>query len=352
MLNTNIVEITKKLIEFKTLSANHDEISKAFDWIKSILKENIKSQVLLNNESKIFWASTKEFTNPDILFLCHIDVVSATDNDFIPRISKKKIVGRGSSDMKGSLASMIATINAVRTNKTIQLLITSDEEIGGQNGAGWFFKTKNIVPKITIVPDGTNIQEMVIRQKGPMHIVIEVKGKQAHGSRPWEGINPILKLINIVEELNKIKEAKSNKDWLPTFTPTNFEAISSINQIPKSAKMTLDIRITSKSHLLQVKKIIKKNDGEIIKTFGDGIIFSQKKSVSLDQWATIVERITHKQVIPTTLTGASDARHLPKQSVVIVTRGIGGNAHGDNEWVDIQSLNQLSAITKLFINTI
>lgn len=352
MKNTNIVEITKQLICFKTFSTNHEELNNALNFVISLLNKNIKSQIFVNNQSNLLWATTKDFDNPDILLLCHIDVVRAIDKDFIAGISKKKIIGRGAFDMKGSLASMIATINSVKTDKTIQLLITSDEEIGGQSGSGWFFKSKKIIPKIAIVPDGTSIQELVLRQKGPIHLVVQVKGKQAHGSRPWEGTNPICKLINIIEEINKIRTATSNSDWLPTFTPTNFEAISSINQIPKSAKMTLDVRITKKRQLMQVKKIIEKHNGTIIKIFGDGIILNQKRSAILDKWATIVERITHKQVTPTTLTGASDARHLPRQTEIIVTRGVGGNAHGDNEWVDIQSLNQLTAITKLFINTL
>ena len=254
--------------------------------------------------------------------------------------------------MKGSLATMIAVINTINTTKKIQLLITSDEELGGHNGAKWFFENHKIVPTIAVVPDGTSIQEIITKQKGPMHLVIEVEGKPSHGSRPWEGDNPITKLIRIIKEINQVKIATSNKDWLPTFTPTNFEAISSINQIPKLARLTLDLRVTSNKQLMRVKNILQKHNAKIINTFGDGIIFDQKVNKSVESWASIVERITHKPVIQTSLTGASDARHLPKSTQVIVTRGVGGNAHGDNEWVDIRSLNQLAAITKLFIKNI
>lgn len=265
------------------------------------------------------------------------------------KFQKKRIIGRGSFDMKGNLAAMIAVINSIKTDNNIQLIITSDEEIGGQNGAGWFFKHSKIVPRIAIVPDGSNIQELVIRQKGPIHLVVQTVGKQAHGSRPWEGDNPINKFVKIISELKSIKEATSNSDWLPTFTPTNCVASSSINQISQFMEFTLDLRITNKSQLRLVKNIIHKHGGKIVKTFGDGIIFEQPKSKILLEWESIVERITHKSVKSISLTGASDARHLPKSTQVIVTRGIGGNAHGDNEWVDIQSLNQLAAVSKLFI---
>ena len=157
-------------------------------------------------------------------------------------------------------------------------------------------------------------------------------------------------MLKKISELNVIKSASSNDDWLPTITPTNFEAISSINQVPKSAKLTLDLRITSPKQLLLVKNILKNNHAKILETFGDGIIFNQKPTPLIQTWGSTVTRITHKPVKLVILTGASDARHLPKATQIIVTRGIGGNAHGDNEWVDIQSLNQLSAITKLFIN--
>lgn len=90
MKNNNILEITKKLIEFKTLSTNKSDIHAAFDFIKSVLKSTIECKIITNNGSCLLWASTQDFGNPDILLLCHIDVVSASDNDFIPQVSKKK----------------------------------------------------------------------------------------------------------------------------------------------------------------------------------------------------------------------------------------------------------------------
>jgi len=352
MNNHNVTQITEKLITFPTISSNQAAIREALTFVISILVPSIQTKILTNAGTQLLWATTKDFSHPDLLLLCHIDVVNAKEVDFSPRISKRKIIGRGACDMKGSLAAMISVINTIKTTKNIQLLITSDEEIGGHNGAKWFFSQQKIVPKIAIIPDGISLHDIVVKQKGPMHLIIEVEGNSSHGSRPWEGDNPITKAFSLITEINQIKSATSNNNWLPTFTPTNFESSSSINQIPKLARFTLDLRITHRKHLSEIRKIIKKHHAKVVTTFGDGNIFNQQITPEIEGWTRIVERITHKPVRQTIMTGASDARHLPKNTQSIITRGIGGNVHGDNEWVNINSLNQLIACTKLFIKNI
>lgn len=352
MNNHKVIQITEKLISFQTISSDQEAIAKAFSYVKNILSPTIQTRILDNSGTKLLWATTKSFSNPDLLLLCHIDVVKAKVEDFSPVTTKKKIIGRGAFDMKGALAAMLVVMNTIKTDKNIQLLITSDEEIGGHNGAMWFFHNHKIVPKVAIVPDGTSIHEVVVRQKGPMHLIIEIIGKPSHGSRPWEGDNPITKAINLIRELNKVKTATSNKDWLPTFTITNFESLSSINQVPKLARLTLDLRTTTNQQLARIRKILTKHDAQIITTFGDGTIFNQKVSKSIEDWGSIVKSITGKSINTVLMTGASDARHLPTNSEVVITRGVGGNAHGDNEWISIRSLHQLIACTKLFIKNI
>ena len=105
-LNT-IVDITRQLITFKTISTDHKTIVEALEHVKSVLKPSIQTKILFNQNTPILWAATREFTSPDVLLLCHIDVVKAEESDFVPTISKGKIIGRGAGDMKGSLAAMI-----------------------------------------------------------------------------------------------------------------------------------------------------------------------------------------------------------------------------------------------------
>jgi len=76
-----------------------------------------------------------------VYFHGHIDVVPAQDpSQFEPRVTEDTVFGRGSTDMKGGLVSMIYAIRALedsglRPKGRIELRIVPDEETGGARGS-------------------------------------------------------------------------------------------------------------------------------------------------------------------------------------------------------------------------
>jgi succinyl-diaminopimelate desuccinylase len=80
-----------------------------------------------------------------LYFHGHYDVVPASDpGQFRPFIQENKLSDRGSSDMKGGLAAMMAAIQAVKEcgiplRGKIGLTIIPDEETGGQRGSQYLF---------------------------------------------------------------------------------------------------------------------------------------------------------------------------------------------------------------------
>ena len=345
MKTLKIPQLTKSLIACKTTSDN-TSLSKALQIVHQITRtDGLQSQILDNEGNKMIWISNHTFNQPDLLILGHMDVVAAPPELFVPKEKDGKIFGRGAFDMKGPIAAMVSAVTEAKTSKNIQLLITSDEEVGGTKCARWFFEKKGIVPRIAIVPDGIEANQTIVKQKGPWHFVITAKGISTHGSHPWEGKNPIQTLVRIINRIDcSEKQALKTSDWLPTFTVTNIEAKSSINQLPTSAQMTVDIRTTNQQQISRIKHIIKEENAVITKLYGDGRIFIQKETEVIKQW----QKLTgfRAAISP----GASDARHIPSSTDVIVTQTLGADAHGLHEWVDIESLAKLAAVTKLFIN--
>ncbi len=76
-----------------------------------------------------------------VTFHGHVDVVPADDpSQFEPRVTDETIFGRGSTDMKGGLVSMIYAMKAlsqagVVLNGKLALRIVPDEETGGALGS-------------------------------------------------------------------------------------------------------------------------------------------------------------------------------------------------------------------------
>ena len=347
MNTSNIAKLTKRLISIPSVTGNTKEISRALALLSNVAEEKgLTSTTLNNNGVKTLWIKPPNSVDAKILLLCHIDVVSANKNDFVPEISMGRIIGRGAFDMKGSTSAMLHALTENIDTDT-HLVITSDEEVGGKNGAEWFFNKTQIQPKIVIVPDGDD-QNITSLQKGPMHIVFQVNGQSAHASRPWEGVNP----IDTVITLKNIFASKFNNNKInTTCTLTNLKAESSINQISESATATFDIRATKVQDVDLIKKTIEKH-ATIIEIHGDGKILSQKEDKWIQIWQSIAKNTLRKPISLTQSCAASDARHAPSGATVIITQAFGGNAHSENEWVDITSLESLSLIANQFIKKV
>ncbi len=352
MNNAKIPHLAKSLIAIPSVSGNKAAVRKALAVINQILSSHgHQTQLLTQGTSPVLWSTTQDFAACDVLVLCHIDVVAAPKKLFVPHLLKGRLLGRGAFDMKGPVSAMLAAITQAKTSKSIHLIVTADEEIGGASAAQFFRQTR-LTPKIAIVPDGLEHNTLIIKQKGPMHLVIAAKGVSSHASKPWLGENPIETLERIQQRIKGFdKEAKHENDWLPTFTTTSIQAQAAINQLPQLATMTLDIRATNQHQITMIKRIIKQEGGQITRQFGDGKIFTQENSPALQQWATIAKEVTQQWPLTTISAGASAARHRPKNTQTIVTQANGGGAHADNEWVEVNSLENLAVITKKCIET-
>jgi len=161
---------------------------------------------------------------PIVHFSGHYDVVPAgsgwTKNPFKPTVEEGKLYGRGASDMKGGIASIILTAKVFSELKAdlkgkIELSFTPDEETGGQTGVGYLVEQGIVKPNYAIIAEPSGLNSIWIGNKGAVWITVEVFGKQAHGSTPWLGVNAFEKMVELahrmVRELKPKIEAKTSK---------------------------------------------------------------------------------------------------------------------------------------------
>ena len=143
----NDLQLAKELIKFPTVTPVDAGIMKFLE--KKLKSIGFKTKILefKDHDSKpvknIYARLGKK--SPNFCYAGHVDVVPPGDikkwssNPFIPKIKNGKLIGRGASDMKSSVASFIAAVSDfVSKNKkfkgSIILLITGDEEGVAING--------------------------------------------------------------------------------------------------------------------------------------------------------------------------------------------------------------------------
>ncbi|MBI2644992.1 M20/M25/M40 family metallo-hydrolase [Candidatus Uhrbacteria bacterium] len=352
-LLSELVALIKDLSVIPSTADRPQEILRALDYISDYFKDTgLIEKRYERNGSLSLVISTHDTLSPDIAFLGHIDVVPAPDHLFVPVQEGNILRGRGVCDMKDGIAVMMKILKEYAGKnfpRSLALMITSDEETGGYNGARYLIDEIGYRPGFAFIPDGGSApEELVLKNKGILQLEICAQGKTAHGSRPWDGENAIEKLISACGAVRTMFAEKQVPDvWQDTI---NFSIISggeAINQIPDTASCKMDIRYTENTDRNELIRRIKKEAGEceiVTLTCADSVCISKDSEV-VKKYCESVKKITGKEMICIHGNGGNDGRFLTPYGIpILVSRPVSGNQHGPNEWLDVSSLPLFYAI--------
>lgn len=188
----------------------------------------------------------------------HTDVVPVagqqwTSDPFTLRRHDGRLYGRGTADMKGFLAAVLAAAPEfkARALKTpIHIAFSYDEEIGciGVRPMIAEFGTALIKPRMVFVGEPSAMQ-VVDAHKGPVRWQVEVKGRAAHSSMATLGVNAITYAARLIAELERIeselKSAPRDDRFDPPYSTlqvTKLEGGTASNIIPISCTFGFEVR--------------------------------------------------------------------------------------------------------------
>jgi acetylornithine deacetylase/succinyl-diaminopimelate desuccinylase family protein len=142
-----------------------------------------------------------------LMFCGHTDTVGVTgmSDPFTPVERDGRIYGRGAQDMKGGVAAMIAAATAIAERGSlasgrIVVACVVDEE---HSSIGADALVKSWRADAAIVTEPTDL-EIAVGHKGFAWVEIIVEGKAAHGSRPADGQDAILRLGRVLSKLESL----------------------------------------------------------------------------------------------------------------------------------------------------
>jgi len=133
----------------------------------------------------------------------HLDVVPAgegwTEDPFGGTVKNDRIYGRGSCDMKGGIAAAVYAVEAIRRadielDGTVEISGTVDEESGGFAGVAWLAEQGRLHASRTdyvIIPEPLYVDRICIGHRGVYWFEVTTRGRTAHGSMPFHGVNAI-----------------------------------------------------------------------------------------------------------------------------------------------------------------
>lgn len=236
----NAVEILERLVSFDSVSGKptHDIVG----YIKSYL-QNLGLDVHLSfddqGERANVFATVGPKLNGGVVFSGHTDVVPVegqnwSTDPFILTRKNDRFYGRGSVDMKGYLACVLAsvpTFQKANLKKPIHLAFSYDEEIGGL-GMPVLLESLSrlrIQPEIVVVGEPTSMQ-LITGHKGGYEMRTEIIGHAVHSCDPNKGVNAIAIAAKIIEKIEAIgarfaSQPYSNSAYEPAYCTLNVGTI-------------------------------------------------------------------------------------------------------------------------------
>jgi acetylornithine deacetylase/succinyl-diaminopimelate desuccinylase-like protein len=114
--------------------------------------------------------------------------------------------GRGACEQKGSLAAMMAAMCFIGSTKVelpsdLYLAVSTAGETGRHDSLAYVLDHSDVEADWCIIDGPSEIQ---LGNKGRIDVLVTVKGKQAHSSRPWEGLNAIEGAVKVMEKLSRL----------------------------------------------------------------------------------------------------------------------------------------------------
>ena len=206
----------EKLIAFPTVSrdSNLDLIGFIAEELKGL---GITSTLIHNEDGKKanLWATIGPANAPGVALSGHTDVVPVegqnwSSNPFKLTARNGKLLGRGSADMKGFIASCLHLAhNAVKRklHTPLHFAFSYDEEIGciGVRRMLDMLKTMPMRPRLCIVGEPTMLQ-VVTAHKGKLGYRVIAHGLEAHSSLAPIGANAIYMACDLIAEIRQLQE--------------------------------------------------------------------------------------------------------------------------------------------------
>ncbi len=266
------INLTKNLISIKSINPGGNEIE-VFNFLKKILKKynfRYKEYILEKKHPNLFIDFSKTKNKNTVLFIGHLDTVPFGKKKWKydplnPVIFNNKLYGRGSTDMKGGIATFLSAAISLKNNNfknaNLKGIFVSKEETAceGSIFISKYLKYENVIA--VVVPEPTdNIP--LIGHKGVIWLKLIIEGKTAHGSSPELGDNAIYKSLEIIKKIKKIKFNDKHKYLgTPTINIGMIKSGQNINSVPDLAEIFVDIRTVgpNKKYLTKIKKYLKNN---------------------------------------------------------------------------------------------
>jgi acetylornithine deacetylase len=264
------LDYLEKLLSFDTTSAHSN--SELITWVQSELLAMGAIVKIIPNEdgSKAnLFATLGPKDSGGVMLSGHTDVVPVTGQDWtVPAFSMTrrdgKVFGRGTTDMKGFIASMMTAAReaSVQNLKTpLHLALSYDEEVGciGVRSMIDMLNNAPIRPQMCIVGEPTGLL-VATGHKGKIAARAKCIGCAGHSALAPFAVNALYLANDFITELRKVQEtlrlgATQDLDYDVPYTTLHVGRIKgggALNIVPHLCELDFEIRNLAKDDAAEI----------------------------------------------------------------------------------------------------
>jgi succinyl-diaminopimelate desuccinylase len=336
-------QLAEKLIGYDT--SRGDGIRLCAGFVKGWLEaREIPTTQLEIRGLPILTAAVGPEGAPAIVLHGHIDVVPGREGQFEPRVEGDRLIGRGAYDMKGAAAAMMLALNDLKDQRDVRVLlaIVPDEESEDEDYRGTdLLVDEGLRASFAITGEPTDMH-VGVAAKGVLAVRLEVSGRAAHGSTPWEGDNAILKSFAVFRNIESLPFSRESSELFdrPSINLGRILGGDALNKVPDTCVIDVDIRYLPEQEEEQILAQIEGlPDSRVISTFTRPPVEVDPDSAFVRALCAATSAHHDGDVTGVGRDGASDAISFIRAGVPAVEFGpSGAGHHGPDEWVSLASL--------------
>jgi acetylornithine deacetylase len=363
------IEILNRLIGFATVSSesNLDIVA----WIEDYLSQHgVTSRRIPDRTGRkaSILATIGPAERAGVVLSAHTDVVPVAGQDwtsppFTATARDNRIIGRGATDMKGFIATVLAHVphfKAAAVAAPVHIALSYDEEVGclGAPDLVAEVAAAPVMPALCIVGEPTGLK-VGYAHKGKVARRVVVTGRGGHSALPHRAANAVFAAARIVTALENLALRTANAGqrddaFDPPYTTVHVGSLhggTALNFVPDRATLEFEIRYMPGT---DVNALLAEADAAVAEARQSLKAQAPEADISVEEMASypalqtacasavvaIAQRLADGRDSATTVSFGTEAGLYAQAGIPTVVCGPGdiGRAHKADEWIGLDEL--------------
>jgi succinyl-diaminopimelate desuccinylase len=335
--------LAEKLIAYDSSTPEGIRLCAGFvkGWLEA---RDIPTKQLEVRDLPILIAEVGPESAPTVVLHGHIDVVPGREGQFESVLDGDRLIGRGAYDMKGAVAAMMLGLYDLQDQREVRvrLAIVPDEEAEDEKYRGSDVLVDGGYGGDFAITGEPTDMHVGVAAKGVLAVRLEVQGRAAHGSTPWEGDNAIVKAFDVFRTIEALPFTRESSELFdrPSINLGRIWGGDALNKVPDTCVIDVDIRYLPEQSPDEIlEPIAALPDARVVSTFTRPPVDVDRESAFVRALCAAAQPHHTGEVTSVGRDGASDAISFLRVGVPAVEFGpAGAGHHGPDEWVSVSSL--------------